>query len=300
MDNILCSVVMSTYNRMHLLLRSLVCYEKQQFDNDRFELIIVDDGSSDGTRELVLGWSSHTGIKVTYLVPSPKNTGWRDCTATINHGIRVSQGQHILLTHPEIMIGRTSVAECVAQLEEFEKRRIDMGPKELRSPIGLYACCKSYYLSPRDQELIDTVDWKSEGPITVRKIDQFYEADIGGHPDFSHRATDMVATPGARIPFWQSWIFGGHSRRTWKELGGMLLTTKWGSCDVGWMHRRQVLGIANHTCPNDSSIVVHQCHDLPNDIKTPRIPEEWQKELNTVSMNPNDLIFPKINEIGWM
>lgn len=310
MDNILCSVVMSTFNRGHLLTRSLVCYEKQEFPKDRFELVIVDDGSNDDTADLCNYWSNKSGIKLTYLVPYPKKDGWRDCAATINFGIRVSQGKYILLTHPEIMVGRTSVIDCVTQLEKFES---NVSNQEIVVPdgadntrvlrkraLGLYACCRAYYLSPRNQELIDTCSWRTEGPIVVRAIDGFYENDIGGHPDFSHRATDIVAQPGSRIPHWQSWIFGGHSRRTWRKLGGMLPTTKWGSCDVGWMHRRQVLDIANYTCPNESAIVVHQNHDLPSDIKTPRIPEDWQKELNSIDMsNPNNLIYPQVDEIGW-
>lgn len=291
---------MSTYNRSRLLARSLVCYQHQEFPKDRFEVVVVDDRSDDNTAVLCKNWSDITGIKLTYLIPHPKKEEWRDCAATINYGIRISQGRHILLTHPEVMPGRTSVLDCVTQLEAFETSRVLQGPAEMRSPIGLYACCRSYYLSPKDQTLIDTCPWEGEGAIAVRAIDRFYEDDIGGHPDFSHRATDTVAQPGSRIPKWESWIFGGHSRRTWKELGGMLPTTKWGACDVGWMHRRQVLGIANYTCPYESSIVCHQNHNLPGDVETPRIEQDWKDELSKVDMrNPLNLIAPQVNEIGW-
>jgi hypothetical protein len=300
MDKIICSVVMATYNRSHLLERSLMCYEKQEFPKNLFELVVVDDSSTDCTYALVDSWSHRTGIKTTILTPHPKQEKWRDCAATINHGIRVSQGRHIILTHPEIMVGRTSVLDCVKKLDEFEKVRIDQGPTDKRTPIGLYACCRSYYLSPKEQVLLDSVQWIEKGLLAVRDIDRFYEDDTNGHPDFSHRATDIVAQPGSRIPTWESWIFGGHSRETWKRLGGMINTSMWGSCDVGWMHRRRVLGIANYTCSNESAIVVHQNHDLPTDVVTPRIESVWKEELSKINLdNPSDLIYPAINEIGW-
>lgn len=299
MDRIACSVVMSTYNRAHLLLRSLVCYEKQQFPKHQFELVVVDDGSTDGTAELVKKWSEDTGIRTTYLVPHPKGTDWRDCAATLNYGIRVSTGRNIILTHPEIMVGRTSVVECVNRLDQFETTRIEQGPVNHRTPIGLYACCRCYYLSPREQTLIDTCQWQNEGTTAVRTIEGFYEQDVNGHPDFSHRATDIVAQPGSRLPTWESLIFGGFSRETWLRLGGLQVTQKWGSVDVLLMHRRAVLGIKNHTCPSETSIVIHQNHNLPGDIETPRIESVWKEELNKIDLSPNNLIYPTVDEIGW-
>lgn len=294
MTDTVCSVVMSTFNRAHLLVRSLVCYERQEFPKNLFEVVIVDDGSTDHTAEMVKEWSHSTGIRCTYLTPHPKPKGWRDCAASINHGIRVSTGRHILLTHPEIMVGRTTVLDCVNRLEEFEKHRTP------QSPIGVYACARTYYLSPKEQVLLDSVDWLDKGPIAVRDIDRFYEDDVNGHPDFCHRATDIVAQPGSRLPHWQSWIFGGHSRETWKKLGGMLLTDKWGSCDVGWMARRNALHIENYTCPAESAICVHQNHNLPGDVDTPRVEEEWKRELAKFNLtDPNRLTWPYISEIGW-
>lgn len=299
----LVSVVLSTYNRAHLLARSLICYEKQEFDNDRFELVVVDDHSTDDTRDLVLDWSRSTGIRAVVVTDSPKPTAWRDCGAVLNCGIRASTGEHVLLTHPEVMVGRKSVAACVDQLQFWEENRrskFATGGDPVH-PLGLYTCCKVYYLSPREQELIDTCPWIGKGAIAVREIEGFYELDVNGHPDFCHKATDRVATPGYRIPVWESLVWGGFSRETWKRLGGLKPSQKWGAIDVGLLERRRTLGIPNYTCPDENTIVVHQNHDDPTkNVPTDRDMAKWVEELKTHDLrNPQNLVYPAVDELGW-
>jgi GT2 family glycosyltransferase len=287
---------MASYQRAHLLARSLVCYENQDFPKDEFEVICIDDSSTDGTKELVQEWSNRTGIKAAVISPYPKTEAWRDCGAVLNIGIRASTGKHVLLTHPEVMCGKKSVAACVKVLEEDHYSWV---LRDARS-LGVYACCRIYYMGPRDQERIDTVDWKGKGAIAVREIEGFYDQDTNGNPDYMHRATDIVAQPGSRMPVWGSWVFGGHSRETWKRLGGMCVSQRWGAVDVSWAARRRTLGIPNYTCPDEDAICVHQNHDLPGNIQTPRDMNAWVDELKNVDLQtPSKLVWPAIDELGW-
>lgn len=299
MSRPLVSIVMASYQRAHLLARSLQCYETHEFDNKELELIVVDDHSRDGTQGLVENWSKNTGIRCVVLTPSPKKEEWRDCGAVLNYGIRASSGKHIILTHPEVMPGKGSVAACVDVLDRFEDGG-RVGSVSLSSaPNGLYACCRVYYLSPKNQEALDSCDWYESGNLAVRNLPGFYEEDEGA-PDFTHRATDIVAQPKSRLRTWESWVFGGMSRETWKRLGGMLETQRWGSVDVALMQRRRTLGIPNHTCPEDDTITVHQNHDLPSDVKTPRVENDWKEELRDVDLtNPAKLVYPEIDYLGW-
>ena len=50
------SIVIATYNRKELLTTCLRCLDAQDFPVDRFEVIVVDDGSSDGSVEMVRNW----------------------------------------------------------------------------------------------------------------------------------------------------------------------------------------------------------------------------------------------------
>jgi glycosyltransferase involved in cell wall biosynthesis len=291
---------MASYQRAHLLERSLECYRNQAFDNDRLELVVIDDHSTDNTFDLCDDWSHDTGIKTTVVTVNPKREAWRDCGAVLNAGIRASSGEYVLLTHPEVMPGKTSVNDCVDALIADEARRKNTFSPSFATGPGLYACCRVYYMGQHDQAKIDTVDWRGLGAGAVRGIDGFYEDDVNGNPDYRHAATDIVAQPGSRIKTWESWVFGGMSRRAWADLGGMLETQKWGSVDIAFHARRRALGIQNHTCPSPESIVVHQNHDGPGEVPTPRDMDVWVKELKEFNLvDPAKLMYPAVDYLGW-
>jgi len=52
-DNLRLSVIIPTYNRKDSLLRTLKALERQTFPMDAFEVLVISDGSTDGTAEMV-------------------------------------------------------------------------------------------------------------------------------------------------------------------------------------------------------------------------------------------------------
>lgn len=270
-----CSVVCATYQRSHLLTRSIECYNRSKFPLDRLEVVVVDDGSTDYTGPLMQNF--HTSIDVKYVKLRKFGNVWRDCAAVINHGIRIATGEYVLLTHPEVMPGRESIAWCV----------------EAGLPGDYYSCCKPYYLTQRDQERLDTVDWRGEGPLAVRKIEGFYD-------DEQHKSGNTAYAPRMveASPDWRSFVFGGCRRQVWKALGGFVSTQLWGACDLVWNSRRHVLGIIDRCGVADDTYCTHQNHDDPKtNVPTPRDLEAAHNEAKKICLDPKLLVYPHIDEL---
>ena len=86
-ENCKITVFTPTYNRAYILEALYRSLQRQTFQN--FEWLIVDDGSSDGTGELIRKWQSEENpFPIRYVVQ--ENGG--KCRA-INHGLELAQGE---------------------------------------------------------------------------------------------------------------------------------------------------------------------------------------------------------------
>src|SRR5688572_9224279 len=73
------SVIIPTHNRSNLLRKSLESLSRQTLDRDLFEVVVVDDGSTDDTRCVCKEIASDFDLKYVYLTKagnaSAKNAG---------------------------------------------------------------------------------------------------------------------------------------------------------------------------------------------------------------------------------
>lgn len=83
------SVLTATYNRRHTLPLVYESLARQTFRD--FEWIVVDDGSTDGTGELVEGWRKHAGFPVAYH--RQENRGKH---VAVNRGVQAAAGDFVL------------------------------------------------------------------------------------------------------------------------------------------------------------------------------------------------------------
>ncbi|WP_233369841.1 glycosyltransferase family 2 protein [Roseateles cellulosilyticus] len=84
------SVVVPTYRRPELIARCLAALLGQTLDSDLFEIVVVDDGHDDATRERVRGIARSAATRIRYLRPGQgrgpavaRNCGWRAASADV-------------------------------------------------------------------------------------------------------------------------------------------------------------------------------------------------------------------------
>lgn len=97
-DRYLLSVVIPTYNRSSFLDSCLSSLSKQTLPKEMFEVIVVDDGSKDSTKEVVGNFESRLSIQYIYK----ENNG---PAGARNAGIKLSDAELIALVDDDCVLG---------------------------------------------------------------------------------------------------------------------------------------------------------------------------------------------------
>jgi glycosyltransferase involved in cell wall biosynthesis len=93
-----CSVVVSTYQRVELLSRTLDALTAQTMPPDEYEIIVCDDGKNDATRGVVEHWQAAGRTPIRYLSRSAPNQG---LAAMRNAGWRAAHGDIVAFTRDD-------------------------------------------------------------------------------------------------------------------------------------------------------------------------------------------------------
>ncbi|MBP1963156.1 glycosyltransferase family 2 protein [Paenibacillus aceris] len=92
------SIIIPTYNRAQQLLLTLVSFETQTYPKHLFEVIVADDGSTDGTKEMVEGFQASYPIK---YVTHQEQLGR---SAVRNLGLRHASGLYIIFCDADFLV----------------------------------------------------------------------------------------------------------------------------------------------------------------------------------------------------
>jgi glycosyltransferase involved in cell wall biosynthesis/peptidoglycan/xylan/chitin deacetylase (PgdA/CDA1 family) len=105
------SVIIPTFNRRSTLIQTLPTVLDQTFPADEYEVIVVIDGSTDGTAKALMDIGSPVRMRVV-----EKENGGQ--AAALNAGIAAAEGELVLLLDDDLFCDRTLVAEHAAAHEE--------------------------------------------------------------------------------------------------------------------------------------------------------------------------------------
>jgi glycosyltransferase involved in cell wall biosynthesis len=113
------SVIIPTYNRSQILKKTIEAYTHQTQQERIAEILVVDDGSTDATAEVVAECAKSTPVLVRHL--------WQEnqCLAAArNHGIREAQGEIVLLGDDDIIPTPDMVEQHLSWHEKYPEPRI--------------------------------------------------------------------------------------------------------------------------------------------------------------------------------
>lgn len=94
-----CSVIIPTYNRAGLLRRTLDSLARQDLPNAEFEVLVIDDGSSDATAEVAGSYSDRLTLRY-FFQP---DEGWRVAQAR-NVGLAAAAGEVCVMVDSGVVL----------------------------------------------------------------------------------------------------------------------------------------------------------------------------------------------------
>ena len=108
------SIVIPAHNRKDILIRTLQAYASQSAKQHIFEILVIDDGSTDGTSESVQSYAAGSPIPIRYFYQH--NHG---ATKARNLGIAQAQGNLILFGHDDVIPGEGYLSQHVSWHQKY-------------------------------------------------------------------------------------------------------------------------------------------------------------------------------------
>jgi len=107
------SVVMPVYNTVAYLPEALESVAAQDLADDAYELICIDDGSTDGSGELLERWAAeHPGVTVLHQA----NSGWPG--GPRNRGMDLATGDYVMFMDSDDYLGTETLRRLVTFADE--------------------------------------------------------------------------------------------------------------------------------------------------------------------------------------
>ena len=134
--DLLASVIISTFNRRDALVETLKALGKQTVPAASYEIVVVDDGSSDGT------WEAMTDLDLPCVLRCLRHLSNRGVSAGRNLAIRNARGRYLILLSDDVIVPEDFITAHVDTLRRFPGFWVVGGFRQLESlrdsPFGRY------------------------------------------------------------------------------------------------------------------------------------------------------------------
>lgn len=252
--------MLPTYRRPDSLKRTLIALEKQTLPREEYEIVVVDDGSRDGTEALLQVFAGQTLCRFLYIALKENGGPAR----ARNFGIAESRGQIILIIGDDIesdhqllerhlqfhqknvgknhaLLGRVTFPESLEPNEfmkwlEVSGRKYffnyhDLAPGQQAGPLFFYTCNVSVKM-----ELLRLSGWFDESfPYASHE-----DLELGFR--LAEQGMQLIYDPTAQGYHWHMLSIQGIARRVY--LMGYSAVMFWEKVgDRGGLIRRQLRGL---------------------------------------------------------
>jgi GT2 family glycosyltransferase len=153
MDRLLASIVISTYNRSDALPATVRALARQNLAADLYEIVVVDDGSTDATPGVL------DALSVSYRLRTVRHEHNCGVSAGRNSGIRVARGRYLIFVSDDVLVRDTFISQHVETLDRFPGAWIGGAFRQLaqltETPFGRF---------------VDTLETQFDGTRRTRAI----------------------------------------------------------------------------------------------------------------------------------
>lgn len=180
------SVIICTYNRCHNLPECLAALEHQEnIQNFTWEVVLVDNNSSDGTQAWTAEYAKHTPLTLHYAFCPEQGL-----SCARNRGIQVARGQYLLFIDDDI---RVSPRWLTSIVETFKTHNCDAVGGRIHLSVSLAELPK--WINP---EMYGFLGYRDFGDKTYR-LDGFREFPFGGNMAIHRRVFDRIGLFDPRL-----------------------------------------------------------------------------------------------------
>ncbi len=113
-SKILISIVIPTRNRKNILKKCLVALNNQNYDFNKFEIVIIDDGSNQNNKKMIENLNLKPEVKYTYQEHAGPSTAR-------NNGIKKARGKYIIFIDDDIIVNKEFIKSHIEKLKNNDR-----------------------------------------------------------------------------------------------------------------------------------------------------------------------------------